>query len=386
MLTRIRLLAVTVSMALTLTLLYQVFVLTSSGTDELPMVSYRAGNFRKLQYTELLSHAQVNTSEPKSMNIAVSDFTAEEQQPSPTTSPVGLHTVYNTDQRRGGFDRSENDTSTQVEQSKKGLSLDLPASVSNPASITDHYTGQDSRRDHSHEQIAQNALASTASTASFSMGRTFPASNIITTGGNTQLYTAKDIHEAIGPTREDPRTEDNLHGTGSMQVIVKPKSPSGLPPTSETIPPISTSLPISDSDQKRQSRGYQGQVPRESSPYLEQRSLQAKQRNQSPTTVLPQSDTQPSSRSSNFFSIPFMGNYNCQTPNCLEFLTRTDQVYYERCLAKVLHRHQASPLAPAGCHFMDGRNRAAVALASFPGSGNTWLRGLLEQATGICTG
>ncbi len=38
------------------------------------------------------------------------------------------------------------------------------------------------------------------------------------------------------------------------------------------------------------------------------------------------------------------------------------------------------------CHFMNGTGRAAVALVSYPGSGNTWLRGLLEQVTGICTG
>ena len=35
---------------------------------------------------------------------------------------------------------------------------------------------------------------------------------------------------------------------------------------------------------------------------------------------------------------------------------------------------------------MSGQGRAAVALVSFPGSGNTWVRGLLESATGICTG
>ena len=35
---------------------------------------------------------------------------------------------------------------------------------------------------------------------------------------------------------------------------------------------------------------------------------------------------------------------------------------------------------------MNGTGRAAVALVSFPGSGNTWVRGLLEQASGICTG
>ncbi|XP_064388155.1 WSCD family member AAEL009094-like isoform X2 [Halichondria panicea] len=38
------------------------------------------------------------------------------------------------------------------------------------------------------------------------------------------------------------------------------------------------------------------------------------------------------------------------------------------------------------CHFMNGSSRSAVALASFPGSGNTWARGLLEKATGVCTG
>ena len=38
------------------------------------------------------------------------------------------------------------------------------------------------------------------------------------------------------------------------------------------------------------------------------------------------------------------------------------------------------------CHFINGTRRAAVALASFPGSGNTWVRGLLEKTTGVCTG
>ncbi len=42
--------------------------------------------------------------------------------------------------------------------------------------------------------------------------------------------------------------------------------------------------------------------------------------------------------------------------------------------------------ASGECHFMNGSSRSAVALASFPGSGNTWARGLLEKATGVCTG
>lgn len=35
---------------------------------------------------------------------------------------------------------------------------------------------------------------------------------------------------------------------------------------------------------------------------------------------------------------------------------------------------------------MDGEKRAPVGLVSFPGSGNTWIRAILEAATGICTG
>jgi len=38
------------------------------------------------------------------------------------------------------------------------------------------------------------------------------------------------------------------------------------------------------------------------------------------------------------------------------------------------------------CHFINGKRRSPVALASFPGSGNTWVRGLLQDTTGICTG
>ena len=38
------------------------------------------------------------------------------------------------------------------------------------------------------------------------------------------------------------------------------------------------------------------------------------------------------------------------------------------------------------CRFMNENGRAPVGLVSFPGSGNTWVRGLLEQVTGYCTG
>lgn len=35
---------------------------------------------------------------------------------------------------------------------------------------------------------------------------------------------------------------------------------------------------------------------------------------------------------------------------------------------------------------MEAKGRSPVALASAEGSGNTWIRGLLEKASGICTG
>ena len=43
------------------------------------------------------------------------------------------------------------------------------------------------------------------------------------------------------------------------------------------------------------------------------------------------------------------------------------------------------PQRSNACQFIH-RQRRPVALVSFPGSGNTWVRGLLEQATGVCTG
>lgn len=38
------------------------------------------------------------------------------------------------------------------------------------------------------------------------------------------------------------------------------------------------------------------------------------------------------------------------------------------------------------CNFMDGKGRDPVALSGAEGSGNTWVRGLLEKTSGFCTG
>ncbi len=77
--------------------------------------------------------------------------------------------------------------------------------------------------------------------------------------------------------------------------------------------------------------------------------------------------------------IPLMGNYNCSGRFCLEFIvTEEDKTAINLCFGRQAWSGK--------CHFMNGKFRAPVALASPSGSGNTWVRGLLEQATGICTG
>ncbi len=84
------------------------------------------------------------------------------------------------------------------------------------------------------------------------------------------------------------------------------------------------------------------------------------------------------------FAIPFMGNYECSDEICTEFLTKEDQSTSKCC--QKLNRRTSAIVWPGKCHFMNGTNRCPVYLKSYQGSGNTWVRGLLEQATGICTG
>ena len=78
--------------------------------------------------------------------------------------------------------------------------------------------------------------------------------------------------------------------------------------------------------------------------------------------------------------LPRFGNYQCRDQICSEFLTDEDKNDLLRC-----EKHPSPKLVPR-CHFMNGTHRSPVALISYPGSGNTWVRGLLEKATGICTG
>ena len=77
-------------------------------------------------------------------------------------------------------------------------------------------------------------------------------------------------------------------------------------------------------------------------------------------------------------------NPRCKEPLCMEYLSKEDRSRFDSCVQKV-KSNKGHP-KDGQCHFMPQAHRVPVALASYPGSGNTWLRGLLETATGICTG
>ena len=80
---------------------------------------------------------------------------------------------------------------------------------------------------------------------------------------------------------------------------------------------------------------------------------------------------------------------SCTEPHCMDYLSSFDKTCYDYCTQKPKRSgdKRALELGLSGeCRFMRGEGRAPVALVSLPGSGNTWVRGLLEKATGICTG
>ena len=74
----------------------------------------------------------------------------------------------------------------------------------------------------------------------------------------------------------------------------------------------------------------------------------------------------------------------CSNPVCTEFLTKADLVHFSYCKHKT--ELLKEPRRSLGCRFMNGTGRDPVALASYPGSGNTWARGLLQAVSGLCTG
>ena len=79
-------------------------------------------------------------------------------------------------------------------------------------------------------------------------------------------------------------------------------------------------------------------------------------------------------------SNPFVEGRECGDVLCSEFLTEKDLTNVKKC-----KRPKHLNIIPK-CHFQNGTGKRLLALRSFPGSGNTWTRQLLEKSTGICTG
>ncbi len=90
-----------------------------------------------------------------------------------------------------------------------------------------------------------------------------------------------------------------------------------------------------------------------------------------------------------------MGNFSCKVKptscrekHCMEYLTSVEKQAIRSCERETTVKFHV-PLElfkEPVCSFMNKKGRTPVALISHEGSGNTWVRGLLEKTTGICTG
>ncbi len=79
------------------------------------------------------------------------------------------------------------------------------------------------------------------------------------------------------------------------------------------------------------------------------------------------------------------GKNHCSDRECTQYLTKRDRSQLKECELK-LRELDVQPFRGSNCRFRNGTGKMAVALVSFPGSGNTWVRSLLERITGVCTG
>ena len=78
----------------------------------------------------------------------------------------------------------------------------------------------------------------------------------------------------------------------------------------------------------------------------------------------------------------FLAKTDCRDQMCSEFLTSDDVECFQYCFKQM---KLPTEINEYNCHFINS-TKSPIALASFPGSGNTWVRGLLQDITGICTG
>ena len=77
----------------------------------------------------------------------------------------------------------------------------------------------------------------------------------------------------------------------------------------------------------------------------------------------------------------------CKDKRCTSLISSIHLNFYKICEAMAFSKTHVDPFSiPTRCTFRENKGHVPVALVSVPGSGNTWIRGLLEKTTGICTG
>lgn len=92
-------------------------------------------------------------------------------------------------------------------------------------------------------------------------------------------------------------------------------------------------------------------------------------------------------RSGSHHNVSILARMPCKDGVCYQYLSLKERQQFENCVKKTQDSEwKFGHVRNGSCHFMKSTELYPVALASFPGSGNTWVRGLLEKATGICTG
>ena len=78
--------------------------------------------------------------------------------------------------------------------------------------------------------------------------------------------------------------------------------------------------------------------------------------------------------------------YKCTHLPCLQYLSAAEKHVFNECQRRTVPQKSTQSIPKCQCRFRDGVGKEKVAIVSLPGSGNTWVRGLLEKATGVCTG
>lgn len=79
-------------------------------------------------------------------------------------------------------------------------------------------------------------------------------------------------------------------------------------------------------------------------------------------------------------------NTKCLDDWCTSHLQKSSFMCYKHCRSLAEIESDLYYGTPRRCKFRRAAGHSVMALVSVPGSGNTWVRGLLEKATGICTG